>query len=168
MKESIGYTVTLNVVITFIIIVFAFLSAALIYFKSNKVSNIITDTIEKYEGYNSTIAQNEISAKLNSLGYNKKPVECDNYYNRIGDSESNCSDSLTSGNDGYCVFECEEEVDGEKYYYYKISTNMMLNIPIINDILDIPIFSNTNRLYDFEYNLNPKPEEKDETIVEEE
>ena len=35
MKESVGYTVTLNIIITFIIIVFAFLSAALIYFKSN-------------------------------------------------------------------------------------------------------------------------------------
>ena len=154
MKESVGYTVTLNVVITFIIIVFAFLSAALIYFKSNKVSNVITDTIEKYEGYN-TIAQNEINTKLTSLGYNKKSVNCTNYYNRIGDSERvNCSTSLTSGDDGYCVFVCDEEVDGENYYYYKISTNMMLNIPIINDILDIPIFSNTSRLYDFECNLS--------------
>ena len=61
MKESIGYTVTLNIVITFIIIVFAFLSAALIYFKSNKVSNVITETIEKYEGYN-VYAKNEIDA----------------------------------------------------------------------------------------------------------
>lgn len=158
MKESVGYTVTLNIVITFIIIVFAFLSAALIYFKSNKVSNVITDTIEKYEGYN-TIAQNEINTKLTSLGYNKKSVDCTNYYNRIGDSErDNCGPSLTTGDDGYCVFVCDEVVDGENYYYYKISTNMMLNIPIINDILDIPIFSNTNRLYDFESNLNSNNE----------
>ena len=154
MKESVGYTVTLNIVITFIIIIFAFLSAALIYFKSNKVSNVITDTIQKYEGYN-TIAQNEINTKLTSLGYNKKSVKCDNYYNRIGESErKKCSRSLTNGNDGYCIFVCDEVVDGENYYYYKISTNMMLNIPIINDMLDIPIFSNTNRLYDFESNLN--------------
>ena len=40
--------------------------------------------------------------------------------------------------------------DGEWYYYYKTSTNMMINIPLINDLLNIPIFSNTNRLYDFE------------------
>ena len=165
MKESVGYTVTLNIVITFIIIVFTFLSAALIYFKSNKVSNVITDTIEKYEGYN-TIAQNEINIKLTSLGYNKKTVNCSNYYNRIdsklrdaqtanGECKYATSDgSAFDGKDGYCVFVCDEVVDGEKYYYYKISTNMMLNIPIINDMLDIPIFSNTNRLYDFESNLN--------------
>lgn len=150
MKESVGYTVTLNIVITFIIIVFAFLSAALIYFKSNKVSNVITETIEKYEGYN-TYAINEIDTKLSSLGYNKKQVNCEKYYNKIGDKEkTKCSGSLIDGKDGYCVFVCREMFDGECYYYYKISTNMMINIPIINNILDIPIFSNTNRLYDFE------------------
>ena len=151
MKESIGYTVTLNIVITFIIIVFAFLSAALIYFKSNKVSNVITETIEKYEGYN-VYAKNEIDAKLNSLGYDKKTVNCTKYFNRIGDSEkNNCEilDNTQAGVDGYCVFECRELFNNEWYYYYKISTNMMLNIPIINSLLDIPIFSNTNRLYDF-------------------
>ena len=150
MKESVGYTVTLNIVITFIIIVFAFLSAALIYFKSNKVSNVITETIEKYEGYSSS-AISEIEVKLTSLGYNKKSVNCANYKNRIGAQErSKCSDSLTDGSDGYCVFVCSELYDDECYYYYKISTNMMINIPIINDLLNIPIFSNTNRLYDFE------------------
>ena len=165
MKESIGYTVTLNVVITFIIIVFAFLSAALIYFKSNKVSNVITETIEKYEGYN-YIAQNEIETKLNSLGYNKKPVDCSKYYARIDNTEckyATIDGNVFDGKDGYCIFVCDEIVDGEKYYYYKISTNMMLNIPIINDILDIPIFSNTNRLYDFESNLTS--DEEDEGII---
>lgn len=161
MKESVGYTVTLNIVITFIIIVFAFLSAALIYFKSNKASNIITDTIQKYEGYNS-YAKKEINAKLNSIGYNKKKVDCDKYYNRVDNKlkdgnyengECYTDSYLPDGSDGYCVFMCNELYNEEYYYYYKISTNMMINIPIINDLLDIPIFSNTSRLYNFEIEL---------------
>ena len=52
MKESIGYSVTINIVITFIVIIFAFLAAAVVYFKTNKASNIVVDTIQKYEGYN--------------------------------------------------------------------------------------------------------------------
>ena len=147
MKESVGYTVSLNIVITFIIIVFAFLSAALVYFKSNKVSNVITESIEKYEGYNATV-KSEIGLRLSSLGYNKSSVNCANYRNRISASE-NCGDSLTDGSEGYCVYMCSEKVNDECYYYYKISTNMLLNIPIINNLLNIPIFSNTNRLYDF-------------------
>lgn len=158
MKESVGYTVSLNIMFTFIVIVIAFLSAALIYFKSNKVGNVITETVEKYEGYNK-YAKSEIKTKISSLGYNRKKVNCRKYYSKIGGTErqKNCTlqlnnngRGLTDGSDGYCVFFCRELYDGEWYYYYKISTNMMLNIPIINNLLDIPIFSNTNRMYDFE------------------
>lgn len=141
MKESIGYTVTLNIVITFIIIIFAFLSAVLVYYKSYKVSNIITDAIEKYEGYNDN-AKIEITNNLNSIGYNKKKL------NRCNDING-CS-KIDHNNDGYCVYLCTENVSDECYYYYKIKSNMVINIPIINDIIDFPIFSNTNRMYDFE------------------
>jgi len=149
MKESIGYTVTLNIMIVFITIIVAFLCAALIYFKSHKVSNVITSAIEEYEGYNgNSIA--EINRDLSSLGYNKKQINCSETVEDKGVSSGLCNlttDSAGQGVSGYCVYECVES-DGE-YYFYKIRTNMMLSIPIINDILDIPIYSNTNRLYDF-------------------
>ena len=67
MKESVGYTVTLNIVIMFIIIVFAFLSAALIYFKSNKVSNVVINSIEKYEGFTLEHANDEIKKKAKKV-----------------------------------------------------------------------------------------------------
>ena len=144
MKESVGYTVTLNIAITFIIIVFAFLSAALIYFKSNKVSNVIVNSIEKYEGFNN-LAIKEIDRNMDSLGYNKMSINC-------ADSIENgkCKiQNKASSKKGYCAYLCEE---GD-YYYYRVRTNMMINIPIINDLLNIPIYSNTNRLYNFEENL---------------
>ena len=167
MKESIGYTVTLNIMIIFIVIIIAFLSAALVSFKSNKVSNVITETIEKYEGYND-VAINEITRKLSSLGYNRKKINCSDTVDSDYINNLTCPLVQTvsgTGENGYCVYLCEESeydvnsrgnvVPGTEryYYYYKIRTNMMLNIPIINDILDIPIFSNTNRLYDFEENM---------------
>lgn len=142
MRESVGYSVTLNIVITFIVIVFAFLSAALIYFKSNKVSNVITESIEKYEGYNG-LAISDISKKLSSVGYNVKKINCNN---KEGDNCTLTDLSQGRGNNGYCVYYC---TDTDGYRYYRIRTNMMLNVPIINDILDVPIFSNTNRLYNF-------------------
>lgn len=151
MKESIGYTVTLNIMIVFITIVVAFLCAALIYFKSNKVSNIITTAIEKYEGYN-TSAINEINGNLSSIGYGSRSIasKCTEPVRDKTDSDGYCyivSNQNGDGRNGYCVFECYE-TNGD-YYFYKIRTNMMLNVPIINDILDIPIYSNTNRLYKF-------------------
>ncbi|MBQ9072516.1 MAG: hypothetical protein IJY25_05115 [Bacilli bacterium] len=159
MKESVGYTVTLNIVIMFIIIVFAFLSAALIYFKSNKIGNVIVNSVEKYEGYNS-YAISEIDKNMSSLGYNKGSIEnsCARK-SQIKDGDVTCNlttNTFGKGVNGYCIYLCESssnDKDKGKYYYYRIRTNMMINIPIINDLLNIPIYSNTNRLYDFENNL---------------
>lgn len=152
MKESIGYTVSLNIMIVFITIIVAFLCAALIYFKSNKVSNVITSAIEKYEGYNSS-AIAEINRNLSSLGYGSRSISCDTSVTDKG--AYNC-ELVNDGTRGYCVYACYEEDNKDasgkykgEYYYYKIRTNMMITIPIINDMLDIPIYSNTNRLYNF-------------------
>ena len=77
MKESIGYTLTLNIAIVFIVIIFTFLSNIVVYYKTYKVSNIITSTIEKYEGFND-LAYNEIEDKLVSIGYSRSKVKCVN------------------------------------------------------------------------------------------
>ena len=154
MKESIGYTVSLNIMIIFITIIVAFLCAALIYFKSNKVSNLITSAIEKYEGYNSfSIA--EIERDLTSLGYSSRSIRCKDKVEDKGANNEVCNHIEGTGINGYCVYICYEDdifnddkYNGE-YYYYKIRTNMMLTVPILHDLIDVPIYSNTNRLYNF-------------------
>jgi hypothetical protein len=155
MKESIGYTVSLNIMIVFIAIIVAFLCAALIYFKSNKVSNVITASVEKYEGYNDS-SKSEISMQLSSIGYNVKAITCKPTIYEVGvaDESGNVTNQCyiqgsvsERGKQGYCVYRCNEA--NGKYYYYKIRTNMMISIPIIHNFLDIPIYSNTNRLYKF-------------------
>ena len=153
MKESIGYSVTINIVITFIIIIFAFLSSAIVYFKSNKASNIIVDAVQKYEGYNSA-AEAEIRKKLKDLGYGSHAINCsqtiEGNSDYVAGSKVICTfepkGAKPNINDGYCVYKC---IDNSDYYYYKIRTNMMINIPIVGDMLDIPIYSNTDRIYNF-------------------
>ena len=159
MKESIGFTVSLNIMIVFITVVIAFLCAALIYFKSHKVNNIITSSIEKYEGYNAN-SQSEINENLTSLGYGSHSISCDLSISERGANSGVCNlvgvehgretqidnQNVANNNRGYCVYKC---VESDDYYYYKIRTNMMINIPVINNILDVPIWTTTNRLYDF-------------------
>ena len=78
MKESIGYTVSLNIMIVFITIIVAFLCAALIYFKSNKVSNIITSSIEisggTVEDLTVTLPTMEQLAKVDSQTFNQTQI----------------------------------------------------------------------------------------------
>lgn len=157
MKESVGYTVSFNIMIIFITVIITFLCAALIYFKSNKASNIIQTAIEKYEGYYEgpdaakelryRPAIEEINRNLSSIGYGSRTISCDPNVDDSNDSDGRCDLVSDDNENSYCVYVCEEDLD---YYYFKIRTNMMINVPIINNILDIPIFSNTNRLYDFE------------------
>lgn len=150
MKESIGYTLSLNIMIIFITIVITFLCSALIYFKSNKASNIIMDSIERYEGYNSKAAK-DIVMKLSSLGYNETRIACAENIQSYTTNGRWCpivDAQYAKGEKGYCVYYCD---DGD-YYYYRIKTNMMINIPIINNLLNIPIITNTEILYKFEQN----------------
>ena len=142
MKESIGYTVSLNIMIIFIAIIVAFLCAALIYFKSNKVSNLITSSVEKYEGYNDS-SKAEISMQLSSIGYGSRPISCQETIEEIGVQGNVCTAEgsvSVRGKQGYCVYKCNE-MNG-KYYYYKIRTNMMISIPLLHNFMDIPIYSN--------------------------
>lgn len=145
MDESVGYTVTINIIITFIVIVFVFLANALIYYKSNKVGNVITDSIEKYSGFN-TYAKEEIERKLVSIGYNKMSIKCDETVKINGNDVCNVVDANSTKKSGYCVYLCDSKDD---YYYYKVKTNMTINIPIINNFVHGTVFSGTGNLYNF-------------------
>ena len=157
MKESIGYSVTINIIVTFLIIIFAFLAAAVVYFKANKASNIIVDTIQKYEGYNAT-AKKEITGRLKTLGYGSRSINCKNEFEtdsaHYAHARSICeykdpTNPNPSRNNGYCVYLCRD-IGKEDYYYYKVRINMMISIPVIEQLVDIPIYANTDRMFDFE------------------
>lgn len=152
MNESVGYTVTINIIITFIVIVFVFLSNVLIYYKSNKVGNLIVDSIEKYSGFNN-LSKNEIDANLNSIGYNKTKINCPKFVEEK--NSTNCplvdkfgENEIDTSNQGYCVYVCQDS--GSEYYYYKVKANMIINIPIINNLIHGSVFFATRSIYDFE------------------
>lgn len=69
MRESISYTFLLNIVIVFVFTCFAIIMGVLSYYKAFRANTIISETIEKYEGYNCVSAE-EIKRKLDDIGYN--------------------------------------------------------------------------------------------------
>ena len=68
MKEGIGSIFLYNIVIIFIVVVFAILAATLTYYKAFKVNTKIINSIEKFEGYNN-LAIADIDNKLLTTGY---------------------------------------------------------------------------------------------------
>ena len=149
MRESIGYTATLNIAIIFITVIFAFIFVTLNYYRAYKVNNAIINEIEKYEGYND-LAKDSIKRKLYAYGYANTKMSCRRYTN--GTNEMCSPTSKSSGDDGYCVYECTSTTS-DGYIYYRVATNIFMNIPLIRNFINIPIYGSTNEMYDFEAKL---------------
>ena len=139
MKESIGSTFIINMVIVFIAIVFAILAAILTYYKAFKVNTRIINSIEKYEGYNS-LALHEIDNTLTSIGYTLR-------------TDQTCPSTKDGGvlqtedkKFRYCVYYFEEN---DRYYSYGVITYVTLDIPIVNMLLHVPIYTKSNRIFRF-------------------
>ena len=141
MGSSIGHTFLYNIIILFIVIIFAFISGTLSYYKAFKINNRIVKSIEKFEGYNE-FSKQEIDQTLYSLGYSTEVLNCAETYKNMY-----LVDAFIE-NYRYCVYIDNENPQKDGYYHYGVLTYMNLELPVINR-LNIPVFAKTNRLYKF-------------------
>lgn len=132
MKQGVGFSVTINIIAIFIVVTFAFLVTSLNYYKAYKVNNIISESIEKYEGMNN-LAKEEIGRKLTSVGYVNGNIKC---------GANNLNDTKYS----YCVY-LENAKSGK--IKYKIVTFLNFNIPVINQVVNLPVKTYTKSIYQF-------------------
>ena len=68
MKESIGLTFTINIMIVFILVAMVFVTGILSYTKAFKAASLIVKSLEKFEGYNE-LAFDQININLSALSY---------------------------------------------------------------------------------------------------
>lgn len=136
MKEAIGSSFVLNLIIIFTSIFIALYVGSLSYTKGFKVRNKIIDIIEKNEGYTRE-AKNEIANDLKNMGYRITDKECKNR-----DNAKLLRDQYTNYN--YCVYEYEEE----KGTYYGVTVFIHVDIPVIGKFVDIPLYSETKIIFE--------------------
>ncbi len=156
MREGIGSIVLYNMIIVFILIVFALLAATLSYYKAFKVNSYILLSIDKFEGYNDP-AIDEINNTLNTLGYT---------VNTNGDvcKASRGDGILVENQDNtyyYCVyFYGNDTGDGEErnngdgnplYYNYSVVSYIYVDLPIIGSF-KVPVHTKGERIYNFSDN----------------
>ena len=140
MSGPIGHTYIYNIIILFIIIIFAFLAGTLSYYKAFKVNNVIVGSLEKFEGY-SGLTKEEINQKLSNIGYEVKSDNCPTQY-------KNMALVTISENYNYCIYISDTAPKSGDYFNYGVLTYMKIDLPIIN-ILKLPIFTRTNMIYKF-------------------
>ena len=139
MKESISYTYLLNMMLVFIVISFCVIACVFSYSKAFRVNSKIIHALEEAEGYNN-VAKPEIDRIITSLGYQRPNINCKNKDNA----------ELKEGTVGYCLYEFEEDINGETYIYYGVQTYMAFDFPLLNWILRIPVYNTTEKIYKFD------------------
>lgn|SRR5574344_689665 len=140
MRESAGSVMLYNVIIVFIVIIFAFLAAIICYYRAYKVNSSIVVILEKYEGYTEE-AKQEIDKITDNIGYYvENGVKCPN--------RKDGSELVNDGTKGYCIYYYEK--DNSNYYdSYGALTYISWNFPLLNDLIKLPIYAKTDNIYRF-------------------
>lgn len=141
MRESIGSTWILQLVIVFILLFVSFLTLSLSYSKSYKVKNETLSIIEKYEG----VTEDAVTILNNFLEYN-------NYT-----AKGSCPDSTWVGAEDLSVKKLYAAEKDKKYYYcikkrisknkkvyYEIKTFFKFNLPIVGDFATFTLEGTTS------------------------
>lgn len=140
MRQALGNAFIMNVVITIVIVIILMVISSLSYTKAFKVKNMIVSTIEENNGFNNN-AESQIDANLAKMGYriNKNGIQ------NCNDSElpRGCSAINNSASYRYCIYECKTS----KGNYYRATSYMYFDIPVIGDKLEFPVHGETKTFY---------------------
>ena len=139
MREALGNTFIVNVVLTIVIVIIAVVISSLSYTKAYKVKNMIINAIEENNGFTND-AKSEIEANLKTMGYriNRNGIQSCVIDNNSGET------SLTDSNSyRYCVV----QRNTTKGIYYRVTSYMYFDFPIIGDRLEFPVYGETKLFY---------------------
>lgn len=152
MKQSIGLTFTINIMVVFILVAFAFVAGILSYTKAFKAASLIIKSIEKYEGYNN-LSYDMINKDLMTAGYivgdsNKCAATKSATIGTGNLVKINNSDSSKNEKFQYCIYKFDHDGDA-KHYSYGVVTYMTIDFSMFNMQFKFPIYAKTMRIYRF-------------------
>lgn len=141
-----GSSLLFSLMITFVIIMLGVFVSSLAYSKAYKVKNKIIDILEENgtNDVNETVT-NEINTVLAELGYNE---------NRDRDCEITVPGSELIPTEGfdYCIEKITTSGNKSGNFYYKVTTYMHFDIPIIGEFIAPPVTGESKIIYDTYYN----------------
>lgn len=140
MKEAIGTSLVFNLMMIFVGVMIVILVSSIAYTKGFKIRNRIIDRIEEHDGYASTEVKDTIANDLKAIGY--KIVEKSNC--AVKDDATLLTSEFNDYN--YCVY----EYNTSRGNYYGVTVFISVDIPLIGDYINIPIYGETRIIYDKE------------------
>lgn len=165
MRDSLGGSLLLNLVLIFSGVIVIFFIGVLSYSKAYRIKNRIIEIIEKHGTYveldvnGQNAVTQELNPDLSAEGYDSSnPKKCESLRNRLvsGNNARYDADKLSGNLNGYgynyCVFEMcnkknsKNECDISYGKYYVVVTFVRFEFPVIGDIVEIPVYSETKIL----------------------
>ena len=134
MRDALGGSLLLNLVVFFTTIVILFFVGIIAYSKAYKIKNRIIEVIERHEAYNDVVVL-ELDEDLRTAGYTVATK--DKTSKMCGTNNLNKTDYF------YCVY---EEVNSNGSKIYRVVTYTHFEFPLIGDILVIPVKGETKIL----------------------
>ena len=151
MKDAIGGSLLLNLVVFFTSVIILFFAGILAYSKAYKVKNKIIEVIEAHDGkimsdVNPTLIDesvlSEINTELRNVGYlvSSAPdsTKCTN------DSARGICTNLNTSQFNYCM--CEQSSATDEGVSYEVITYVHFEFPVIGSLLTFPVRGETRVL----------------------
>ena len=158
MRESMGGTWLFGIMALFIVLFSGFIAYSITYSKAFKTKNQIINLIEKKEGYTLSNGGTDVTNMSEDQLYSDPSTEAQAYYYiKKSGYNTDVVDCVSLGygvyqDGGYCI---QRFCNGNNYtaasddgrVYYKVTTFIKVNIPVINVQVNIPITGETKAMY---------------------
>lgn len=143
MKEAIGNSFLITIVIVFLFLIMGLLISSLSYTKAYKAKNKIINVIEKYNGYTDA-AEKDIYVDLGKMGYkiNSLAIKCPDVKAEEIDYKSLVHDGAR-GKYHYCLY----SIKSGRGVYYHVVTYMHFDVPLIGERLSFKVDGDSRTVY---------------------
>lgn len=135
MKDAVGGSLLLNLVVIFTSVVILFFAGIMAYSKAYRIKNRIIEVIEKHENYGTDVVA-EINEDLNKAGYIS--LTTDDVREKCGTDNLNNTEYL------YCVYLKSGTPTSERIY--EVVTYIHFDFPVIGDRLTFEVKGETKLL----------------------
>ena len=151
MNEGMRSTTMIVIIIVFISVVSAYMAYNVNYTKAFRMKNKIIALYEEYDGDCGADCKEEIAEYAKDIGYTSiNNLHCEESYFKPDDPSVR---TQTFDRYGYCEYKVNvvksssasvfEDNNSNPGYYYRILTRIDINIPIIQNVLDLRILNIT-------------------------
>lgn len=154
MREAIGSTFIINLIIIFVIIFIVLFAASTNYTKAFKVKNRIISIIEENNGYNPT-AKEQIETFLGETGYRISYKGCkksDYHYQREiagvknGIAGGNWESVPSGSNYKYCIEKVTTKNGEIEQTFYGVTAYAYFEFPLLSSLIEIPVYGETKTM----------------------